>query len=80
MKYQEFCDKLSKEIIGDLALSSGYYLDVLFIIKDEINEWKHFSETPQESIRNHGNLVYKMLKNKTKKRLRKEIADWSKVA
>jgi hypothetical protein len=72
----EFIERLSKELIKEMCLSDAFYIDVFFNINKVIAWWKERTGTIDSTIREHGSLVYMMIKKESKERIEKELETW----
>ncbi len=76
---ESFIQRTSQDISDELGLSESLRADVVFIIYESIKEWKQNTNTLKETIRDHGKLVHKMIKEKAKQRLLAELKLHSKA-
>jgi hypothetical protein len=73
---QEFVERLTKELIIEMCLSDAYFIDVYFNINKVVEWWKQRTNTFDSTIRDHGALVFKMIKEESKERFKKELELW----
>jgi len=70
---EAFIQRVAADISSELALSESFFADIVFIIQESIWDWKKNTDTLKETIRDHGKLVHRMIKEQAKQRLLKEL-------
>ena len=69
----KFIERMAKEIINELSISSLFLTDVIIVLREEMNKWKERVNEFEDSFKNYGKIVHKFIKAEVKIRIRKEL-------